>query len=158
MDEEKTTPPLPAPAETITFDRILRELEQQGIAGRIMSKLKGEDDFKAVYANNFQFEASVWDLKIMLGQLERHTGSTLVNWHTAVTIPWLQVRLVAYFLLINLAIHEQENGRVNIPVRVMPKAPEPPSGDQANDPSAIAFYEACKKIYEEMLAPLAQQR
>jgi len=109
-----------------------------------------QNKFKTVYANNFHFEPSAWDLKIVLGQLEQHTGAPIVDWHTAVTLPWLQVKLVAYYLRIQAAWQELQNGPLKAPAYVMPTEPKPPAGELANDTAALALYEAQRKIYLEM--------
>lgn len=116
----------------------------------LSAQTERQNKFKGVYANNFHFEPSAWDLKVMLGQLEQHTGPATVDWHTAVTIPWLQVKLVAYYLRLQAAWHEQHNGPLTVPPYVMPSEPKPPVGEFANEPAAIALYEAQKKIYDEM--------
>ena len=113
-------------------------------------RLDRQNKFETVYANNFNFEPSIWDLKVILGQLEQHTGEAIVDWHTAVTIPWIQVKLVAYYLRLQATWYEAANGRINIPAFAMPKPPEPPAGGTENGLVAIAWHEAAKKIYSEM--------
>lgn len=121
------------------------------LANALNARVDQESKFKSIYANNFHFEPSVWDLKVILGQLEQHTGSTEVDWHTALTIPWLQVKFVAYYLRVQAAWHELQSGPLKAPSYVMPPVPKPPSLElSAKDPNAAAFYEAQKKIYEEM--------
>ena len=115
----------------------------------ISAQTERQTKFDAVYANNFEFETSVWDLKIILGQLEQHTGKSVVDWHTAVTIPWIQVKLVAYFLRLQAAWYELQNGPISIPASIMPAVPPLPAGDLANDSSALAWYSSVKTIYEE---------
>lgn len=78
-------------------------------------ELVQSEDFKSVYANHIQFETSGWDLRIRFGQLDQKLGQNTVVEHTAVTIPWAQVKLMAYLLRVNLAIHEHLNGRITIP-------------------------------------------
>lgn len=116
--------------------------------GQPATEKQPDFDFEAVYANNSHFEASVWDLKILFGQLEQHTGKSIVDWHTAITIPWMQAKLLDYYLRINIALHEIESGsRININPRVLPsKAGLPPTDDS----NAQALYEASVKIYNEM--------
>lgn len=132
-------------ASTEGAEKVLTELFRG-----VNEKLDRQNKFATVYANNFNFEPSVWDLKVILGQLEQHTGSAIVDWHTAVTIPWIQVKLVAYYLRIQATWYEAANGRINIPAFAMPKPPEPPAGGTENDPIAVAWHEAAKKIYSEM--------
>jgi hypothetical protein len=82
--------------------------------------------------------------------LEQSTGTSEVDWHTALSIPWLQVKLVAYYLLVQAAWYEIQNGPLKIPSYVMPAKPTPPPEDVATDPNSVAWYEAAKKIYDDM--------
>lgn len=79
------------------------------------------------YANNCYFDSSVWDLTIIFGQLGTRTSDDQmpsIDWHTAMTLPWPQVKIVAYFLLANLAMHEEENGPVVVPQKIAPLLPD----------------------------------
>ena len=110
-----------------------------------------EPDFTSVYANNCRLELSVWDLKIFFGQLEQHTGKTTVDWHTAVTIPWMQAKLLEYYLRINRAFQEKHNGPIQIHPSVMPQLPAPPTEEEIKtDPGAMEMYETFKKIHINM--------
>jgi hypothetical protein len=111
---------------------------------------KGPDfDFESVYANNSNFEPSVWDLKIIFGQLEQHTGNAEVDWHTAVTMPWMQAKLLCYYLRVNLAIHEAQNGPISVHRNVIPIL-QPPVAGAASDTNAQQVYEIITKIHAEV--------
>jgi len=84
---------------------------------------KRADDFVSRYANNAQYESSLWDLKLIFGQLDQSISSQTVIQHTAVTIPWLQVKLLVYFLQINLIAHEASNGRVMVAPGIVSEPP-----------------------------------
>ena len=127
MDENQTTPSSNSAAETST-DTL---------------------DFESVYANNTLIENSLWDLKIIFGQLEQHTGRPQVDWHTAVTVPWLQSKILSYYLRLNILSHEADNGTIKVPGQVMPPKPLKPSGEFENDPKALEFFEMASKIYSE---------
>ena len=103
-----------------------------------------------VYANNSLCEASVWDLKVIFGQLEQHTGQTRVEWHTAVTMPWAQAKLLSYYIRLNIAQHEVQFGVLKTPPSITPSLPAPPSGKLKENPDAVQFYEMAKTIHEEM--------
>jgi len=77
-------------------------------------------------ANNLLFEASVWDLKLLFGQLDqnRHNDRVIISRHTAVTIPWMQAKIMAYFLVVNLALHQSEDGFIEVPERILPPKPQ----------------------------------
>ena len=62
------------------------------------------DDITSDYANNVFFVGSIWDLKILFGELT--AVEQQVDWHTAMTLPWAQAKLMSYYLQINIALHE----------------------------------------------------
>lgn len=109
-----------------------------------------EEDFASLYANNVAYEASVWDLKLIFGQLdqnvaERQQGQTTVDYHTAITLPWSTVKTMVYFLRVNLAGHEAEAGPVKLPERVVPPRPNEPG----ENPIAEAAAQAMRRIWDE---------
>jgi hypothetical protein len=107
-------------------------------------------DFDTVYANNTRFEASVWDFKVLFGELEQHTGREVVNFHTAVTMPWLQVKLLCYYIRLNLAIHEL-TGKVAVPPNMLPQPLEPPTPEQSEaEPLTKQLYEIAKAIRADL--------
>jgi hypothetical protein len=148
MDEQKETKPTEATPEQVGafMAQLMRSLGTQADQG-------DGDGLDVAYANNFNFEASVWDLKIIFGQLDQQAGAAVVDWHTAITIPWLQVKLAAYFLRLQALWHEMQNGPINIPASVMPRL-LPPTEEEAKNPANVTWYESCKTIYEQMFGPL----
>jgi hypothetical protein len=83
-----------------------------------------EEDFESLYANNVQLEVSVWDLKLIFGELDQRTDPATINQHTSVSIPWIQVKLLSYLLQANMALYENRNGPIRIPPEVVPPAPQ----------------------------------
>lgn len=80
------------------------------------------------YANVTNFQPTVWDLKIIFGELTaNHHG---VDWHTAITLPWAQAKLMSYFLQINIAAQEASEGKIKIPERMIPALPPQPQGGE----------------------------
>ena len=109
-----------------------------------------DSDFQSVYANNTMLEPSVWDLKIIFGQLnQRLIAKPPIDWHTAVTLPWLHAKLFLYFLRINVALNEIQGGSIKVPSSVLPPRPKPPEGPDDN-PHNRALYEEMAKTYTEM--------
>jgi hypothetical protein len=109
-----------------------------------------EEDFASLYANNVSYEASVWDLKLIFGQLDLKTvekpqGQPTVDYHTAITIPWSTVKTMVYYLRVNLAGHEGETGQIKLPERVMPARPNDPE----EDPKQKAAFDAMRRIWDE---------
>lgn len=119
---------------------------------RLNRRLGQDENVRTIYANNFSFEFSVWDLKIRLGQLNQQKGvaQSVIDWHTAVTIPWFQVNFLAYYLRANIAWYEHQNGKLPIPSGLIPPPPAAPSGEQATDPKAVEWYEISTRLYAEM--------
>jgi len=52
------------------------------------------EDFVNYYANNVQFEASSFDLKVIFGQLQQSHGTQVLQ-ECAVTVPWVQAKLLS---------------------------------------------------------------
>ncbi|MGA2327762.1 MAG: hypothetical protein ABSH05_15880 [Bryobacteraceae bacterium] len=90
-------------------------------------KLQRAEDFEALYANNIQFETSVWDLKLIFGQLDQ--GKSCVEQHTAITLPWVHAKIAAYYFLLNLVFQQAIEGPINVPARVVPPRPDPSAPD-----------------------------
>jgi hypothetical protein len=84
-----------------------------------------DEDFVELYANNVRFEPSAWDLKMIFGQLDQSETPNFVSQHTAVSIPWIQAKLCAYFLVVNTVLNAAVNGRVVVPASVVPPRPDP---------------------------------
>lgn len=113
-------------------------------------QLKRIHEFDDVYANNTHFEPSVWDLKIIYGQLDQSSGGVDIDWHTAVTMPWPAAKIASYYLQANLILHEARSGPIKIPPEVLPAPPAPPTEETKDDPVVIAVYERFKKAYDEL--------
>jgi hypothetical protein len=90
-------------------------------------EFKHDEDFTSLYANNISFESSVWDLKMLFGQLDQSqgAGNPVVEQHTAMTVPWPQIKLMAYYLVVNLALHQNQSGNIRVPAGVLPPRPDP---------------------------------
>jgi hypothetical protein len=97
------------------------------------------DDLTTEYANNTFFEGSVWDLKILFGEWSGRTNS--VDWHTSITLPWAQAKLMSYFLELNIANHESQMGKIPFPASMIPPEPPPLPESLQNEPEAKAFRE-----------------
>src|ERR1035437_3190306 len=107
-------------------------------------ELREVADVVPVYANNVRFGMTAWDLRVLFGQLMPISeGKGQVDWHTDVTIPWAQAKLMHLYLGINLTLYERENGKITIPPAVLP-APmsAPPKGVEASNAEAIETFKA----------------
>jgi len=119
-----------------------------------VQEFRRAEDFSSVYANNLQFELSAWDLKMIFGELDQRGGKVAVDQHTSVTLSWLQAKLLNFFLEINLAVHELEQGKIKIPKNLLPPVPAPPLGELADVPQAKPIFELITKMREEFIAGL----
>jgi len=98
-------------------------------------KIERDQNLADLYANNTRFETSVWDLKLLFGKLDlSQTPPEIVRLHTSITMPWPTAKIMAYFMAINVIIHQQEQGVIPIPERVMPPRPDP------DNPELSAFH------------------
>jgi hypothetical protein len=117
--------------------------------------MRDEEDFISTYANHVLFQASVWDLKLVFGQLDQpQEHHPVIEQHTAITMPWMQVKLMAYYLLLNLLMYESENGDIKIPPRLLPPEPPPLDPEQEKDPHVKEAHESAKKMRAEFIASL----
>jgi hypothetical protein len=112
------------------------------------------ENFETWYANNVQFFGSEWDLKMTFGELDPRDSKTVVQQHTAMSVSWLQAKLMYYYLGLNLGVYEMLNGKIKVPATTMPPEPPAPSGEFLNNPDAQRVYEFIKKFREQFLASL----
>jgi uncharacterized protein DUF3467 len=110
------------------------------------------EDFVDVYANNINFEASTFDLKILFGQLNQSFDPNIVEQHTAVTVAWAEAKLFLHFLGVQLAAFEEVNGKILLPAAVLPAAPIEPDEQVAKaEPKAVRVYQLIKRIHDEFV-------
>ena len=82
------------------------------------------EGFVSVYANHSRFIQSVFDLKVLFGEInepELSGGKPNIEIHTAVTMSWIEAKTMAVFLALNIALYEQKNGVIAIPGAVLPQ-------------------------------------
>jgi hypothetical protein len=114
---------------------------------------KKVDDFATAYANNVFMESSLWDLKLIFGQNDQGLGPNAVVQHTAITLPWAQVKVLKHFLEAHLIAHEIQNGRIHLlPNIVMPVPDEPPQGIPNAPSKMVEIHAALKSQYEAFAA------
>lgn len=119
------------------------------------------EELYEAYANNILYEASVWDLKILFGQLDQSGGLGQIGakgkivMHSAITLPWAQVKLMTYWLRAQIEVHEKLNGKIKIPPGVVPQQlPAPTEEMKKSDPNAEAVFEIFNKMQAEFVAIL----
>ncbi|HTS51011.1 MAG TPA: hypothetical protein VMH05_23860 [Bryobacteraceae bacterium] len=103
------------------------------------------EEFEDFYANNVQFEATLWDLRLLFGQTD--LAAQKVNQHTGMSLPWPQAKLTAYFMIVNVIAHQATNGNIIIPDFVVPVRPNP--SDPALEPMQKKTVEYLGWIYDQ---------
>ena len=114
------------------------------------------ENYETWYANNVQYHPSEWDLKLVFGELDSRDGNVIIQQHTAISVAWLQAKIMHYFLTVQLGVFEMGHGKIPVPTSVAPIEPTPPTGEMANDPFAKRVYEYIKKAREEFMAAQSQ--
>lgn len=113
-------------------------------------KIKPGEDFSEDYANNFSFEYTPWDLKVIFGQTDQMGSKPNdVNWHTAITMPWGVAKILSRMLLLNVVAGEMQLGPIHIPPMVMPPPPVEPTGAM-DTPAVRTLYEFHKRLYRSL--------
>ncbi|HUE04502.1 MAG TPA: hypothetical protein VMR62_33435 [Bryobacteraceae bacterium] len=112
-----------------------------------LPKVTPGEDFSEDYANNFTFEFTPWDFKIIFGQTDQMSGqSNNINWHTSITLPWGVAKILSRVLLLNVVAGEMQLGPIHIPPIVMPPPPMEPTGEM-DTPKVRTLYEFHKRLY-----------
>jgi len=118
-------------------------------------ELRRNEDFVTLYANNIQFEATEWDIRLVFGELDIHDGKVAVEQHTGMNIPWLQAKLLLLYLGIQVAVNEKINGPIRIPKTLVPQEFPPISEELLKEnPLAPALREIGEKMRQEFVAKL----
>jgi len=122
-------------------------LRKQNATTPIEYKRRPDDQFYENYANNVFLEPTAWDLKLIFGNIDLAKGARTVVQHSAMTLPWSQIKAGIYFLQIHLAVHEILNGKVHVPRGVI-MPPVPPTEEQEKeDPRARKAFEAAQELF-----------
>jgi hypothetical protein len=110
------------------------------------------DKFVSFYANHVRYEPSVWDLRLLFGQSDVSSGEERVAQHAGVTLPWLQVKLMLYFLQFNLKIRELVDGEILVPQTIQQLISRPVreglSDSVRNAPNFESVFEELTNLYE----------
>ncbi len=113
------------------------------------------DDFIAEYANNFQLEQSTFDLKLIFGQLDQSEGAAVIQQHTAMTIPWASAKLLMYYLQLNIAGYELQNGKIKIPNELIPPpADRLPKEEEESNPNLKKLFDLVESLRKQFIENL----
>lgn len=110
--------------------------------------LRRGQDYESLYANHVAFQPSEWDLKLTFGELDKDKDDfDFVAQHTAIAVPWLQAKIMNYFLTLQLGVFEMTHGKIPIPPSVLPQVPDSaPSDADAHSRQVIEYI---KKVRDE---------
>jgi hypothetical protein len=111
-----------------------------------------EEDLSVEYANNAFFAATVWDLKIIFGELSGFKPE--IDWHTSITLPWAQAKLMAYYLQVNVAAHELRMGKIPFPDSMVPPEPPPLPDSEKDNLVSRALFEIVKDLRQKFVDSL----
>jgi hypothetical protein len=118
------------------------------------ARFEHTEQFISSYANSVTFEPTAWDLKLIFGQLEQGSNTTVVKQHLAVTIPWAQVKLALFWLRVQVEAMEEQAGKIPLRKDVLPPELPPLTDEQKNDPATRKLHECYRKAREEFIANL----
>jgi hypothetical protein len=138
MSNEQNIPDQPKPS--------LRA-EVPGELLRLLTDLLGQkarESTHSVYANALNLAVNDLDFKIVFGEGQPP------DWHTAVTVPWSLVKLLAFYLQSNLAVHQITVGPVKVPNAMFP-APIPSPPDVETNPAAKEVFETLQALRTEFM-------
>lgn len=86
-----------------------------------VTRFERSDDFSASYANNVFFATSVFDIKMIFGDIVQFPNDQpFVEQHTAITLSWREAKIAALFLAMNIAMHENKFGALDVPEGILP--------------------------------------
>lgn len=86
-----------------------------------ITKFEQSEDFISRYANHVYFSTSVFDIKAIFGEIVQFPEiPPIINQHTGVTLSWRQAKITALFLVMNIAMHENKFGALDIPDGIFP--------------------------------------
>jgi hypothetical protein len=91
--------------------------------GANLPSFERDENFISLYANNVRFEISTWDMKMIFGQLDQSQTPNVVEQHTAITMAWPQLKIAAYYLIVNMIVHTVTDGPIQLPATVVPQKP-----------------------------------
>lgn len=111
------------------------------------------EDFTELYANHVGLEGSLWDLKLVFGQTSQNISPNAVVQHTAVTLPWAQVKVLLYALTLAMIDQEAGNGRIRLKKGLIAEFPQqmPKAIREAGEVSEETW-KALRKVYDQLIA------
>jgi hypothetical protein len=113
-----------------------------------------DEDFVSLYSNHVWFESSAWDLNLVFGQLDLSKGPNVVRQHTAIALSWMQAKLLAHYIEVNILIHEGKDGEVQIPPYLRPPEIPPLTPEEEKDPAKRETNKRLRELRQRFLENL----
>jgi len=107
------------------------------------------EDYESLYANSVYFQPSEWDLKLIFGEVDNDPkdGTTFVEQHTSISVPWLQAKLMNYYLTLQVGVYEMTHGEISVPQALIPtEYPPDPTLDESGQ-KMHAYIEKMRKEF-----------
>ena len=113
-------------------------------------------DFTTKYANNVRLEASYWDVRAFFGTLDQTDHA--VAMHTAINIPWPQLKLMVYYAFIHIGFNEGANGTIRVSPDMVPDSLEQVLPDLKNEArGSTAWIEFAEALRQQLFFPKRQR-
>src|SRR5262249_3074754 len=106
-----------------------------------------------LYANIVNFGTTAWDIRFVFGQMINREGKEEFEPRIAITLPWLQAKVMSVYLQMNIFAHEKANGKIDIPSNLLPSISQP--SEEITDPNVRAGLEVFRKKLEQILATIS---
>jgi len=74
-------------------------------------------NFLKIYVNSAQIEASIWDFRLIFGEMTQSSGKLLVEQSLAVIMSPQHAKALLNILASNLQEYEKKVGQINLPPR-----------------------------------------
>ena len=111
------------------------------------------ENFYTDYANNVYLESSVWDLKFIFGQLDQSVSPIVTEQRSAITIPWIQAKILNFLLTAHIMGYEMANGKIIVPSAVVPPEISPPTDEaKKSDPNLQKFHDEIGKLRHQFFS------
>jgi hypothetical protein len=114
-------------------------------------KIRRDDTFRSLYANNIGFLATPWDFRLIFGlQEQNEKGELYVQQHTAITVSWGEAKLIAFLMNLHIRAFEVANGPLKLPKEGIPEVPPIPD-ELKEDKTVQEQYRTMLKMRDDLL-------
>ena len=84
-------------------------------SSEISPRFSKSSDFRSVYINNIQVEASAVDFRLVMGEASNEGSTIHVEQKISIVLSPLEVKLLINMLTSNMATYEQRIGPIRVP-------------------------------------------